>query len=194
MPRQLRVLDIDVECLPGHWIAADYVSKIITAVSWKWIGERGQPEVLTHYDTYPDEMATRLAFVIEEADIVAGHFIRGFDLPLLNGNLLRAGLVPLHPVLAHDTKLDLIKTHGRSLSQENLAAMIGVSKPKVKVTLHEWESFNTRAPGFRDKGIKRVTGDVLQNIEMRQRLIELGWLGAPKQWDGTPKGSGRYHA
>jgi hypothetical protein len=194
MPKPLHILDIDVECLPGHWIAADYVSKIITAVAWKWIDEGDPVTVLTHYDREPADMAGMLAAVIERADVVAGHFIRGFDLPLLNGNLLRAGQGPLSPVLAHDTKLDLTKTHGRSLSQRNLAMQLGVSKPKIDVTLPEWEAFNTRAPGARDKGIERVAGDVLQNIDMRKRLIEMDWLGAPKRWDGSPKGSGRYHA
>lgn len=193
MHKRLRVLDIDVECLPGHWIAADYVSKIITAVAWKPVGSREPVTVLTHYDTEPGEMALQLAGAIEEADVVAGHYIRGFDLPLLNGNLLRAGAPPLQPLMAHDTKLDLVKSHGRSLSQKNLSAQIGVRKPKIDVTLFEWEAFNTRTPGFRDAGINRVRGDVLQNIEMRSRLIEMGWLGPPKRWDGAIRGS-RYQA
>jgi hypothetical protein len=194
MPSRLRILDFDVECLPGHWIAADYVSKIITAAAWKWIGERGRAEVRTHYETPAEDIARELAAILEDADVVVGHYIRGFDLPLLNGNLLRAGEPPLAAVLAHDTKLDLTRMHGRSLSQKNLAAQIGVAKPKVDVTLYEWECFNTRVPGFREKGIERVRGDVLQNIEMRSRLIEMGWLGAPRQWDGGSTKSGRYHA
>ena len=177
-----RVLDIDVECLPGHWIAADYVSKIITAVAWKWVGERGHASVLTHYETPPGSMAETLAAFVEDADLVVGHYIRGFDLPLLNGNLLRAGRPPLEPVLTVDTKLDLVKTHGRSLSQRNLAAMVGVRAPKVDVTLAEWEAFNTRTPGACDKGVERVRGDVVQNIALYKRLAELGWLGGPRVW------------
>lgn len=192
MAKRLRLLDIDVECLPGHWIGGDYVSKIITAVAWKWIGTREPVQVLTHYDHDPAEMSARLAEQIAEADIVVGHYIRGFDLPLLNGNLLRTEQGPIGRVLAHDTKLDLVKAHGRSLSQENLASQIGVSKPKVKVTLPEWEAFNTRTPGSREKGIERVKGDVLQNIEMRARLIELGWLGPPRPWSDKPTKTARY--
>lgn len=184
MGRKLRVLDFDVECLPGHWIAADYVSKIITAASWKVIGSRGRPTVLTHYDTEAEEIAALLAAEIANSDFVVGHYIRGFDLPLLNGNLLRGGNPPIGQVLAQDTKLDLPKAHGRSLSQENLAAQIGVSKPKVKVSLPDWEAFNTRKPGYKEKGIERVAGDVLQNIEMYERLLDLNWLSAPKVWDG----------
>jgi len=194
MTRRLRLLAFDVECLPGHWIGGDYVSKIITAAAWKWLGEAGV-QATTHYQEPAEAIATRLAVEIMQADMVFGHYIRGFDLPLVNGNLLRGGSSPLQPVLAQDTKLDLIKTHGRSLSQRNLADMIGVEDPKIDVTLYEWEAFNTRVPGFEEKGIIRVTGDVAQNIAMRARLIELGWLGPPGVWDGQPSGgSGRYHA
>lgn len=188
----LRILDLDIECLPGHWIAADYVSKIITAAAWKWVGERGRPHVLTHYDASPEDIAEALAQRVQEADMVVGHYIRGFDLPLLNGNLLRAGLEPLEPILSQDTKKDLLVTHGRSLSQKNLAAMVGVGAPKIDVTLYEWEAFNTKTPGFRKKGVERVVGDVEQNIEMRAKLIDLGWLGPPKVWTGQPSGGGRY--
>lgn len=182
--RKLKILDIDAECQPGHWIAQDWTSKMITAVAWKWIG-KGKVEVRTHYDTTPEDMSLLVAAAIEQADMVTGHYIRGFDLPLINGHLLRCGCRPLRPVLAHDTKLDLVKTSGRSLSQKNLAAQIGVSKPKIDVTLTEWEGFNTLAPGFRQKGIDRVRGDVLQNIEMREKLIALEWLGPPKRWRAT---------
>jgi hypothetical protein len=193
--RELRIVDIDCECLPGHWIGGDYVSKVLTAVAWKFIGSEGGVEVRTHYEATPGEMAAELASVIESSDIVTGHYIRGFDLRLLNGNLLLGGFGPLSPVLAHDTKLDLTKTHGRSLSQQNLGALLGLQHPKVQVTLADWEAFNTKTPGYRDKGVERVAGDVLQNIEMRERLIELGWLGAPKLWTGISSGgSGFYHA
>lgn len=194
MRRRLRVLDIDVECLPGHWIGGDYVSKVITAVAWKWVGSKEAVQVRTHYDFETEELAEQISYQIADADIVAGHYIRGFDLRLINGNLLRAGRPSLEAILAHDTKLDLLTTSGRSLSQKNLAAMIGVHHPKIDVTLTEWEGFNTRTPGFKSKGVERVKGDVLQNIEMRDRLIEMEWLGPPQRWDPYRAKTARYHA
>jgi hypothetical protein len=98
------------------------------------------------------------------------------------------------PVLALDTKSDLYATHGRSLSQKNLAAEIGVAAPKVDVTLYDWEAFNTRVPGFKEKGIERVVGDVIQNVEMRKKLVEMQWLSAPRLWRPKPTGSSRYAA
>lgn len=192
MPTPLRVLTLDCECLPGHWIGGDYVSKILTAVAWAW--DDGAVEVLTHYDEPPTELAAALAAEMETADIVTGHYIRGFDLPLVNGNLLAGGLYSLGPILASDTKLDLLKSHGRSLSQKNLSAQLGVAAPKIDVSLPDWEGFNTRQPGYRDKGVERVVGDVEQHREMRARLVALEWLGKPRVWSPTPKGQSRYQA
>jgi hypothetical protein len=124
--------------------------------------------------------------------MVCGHYIRAFDLPLLNGELLRNGMEPLHPVLALDTKLDLYKAHGRSKSQKNLAAELGLGEPKVDVSLHEWEDFNSRW-GSDAKVIERVVGDVLQNRALRKALIERGWLGAPNIWRAESHGGNGYH-
>lgn len=196
MRKPLRVLQIDTECLPGHWIGGDYVSKVFTAVAWKWLGqdEGGElgngVEVYTHYETSPAAMALILRETMIDADIVTGHYVRGFDLPLLNGNLLRGGYPPLEPIMTHDTKLDLLKAHGRSLSQENLASQLGLAEPKIKVTLPEWEAFNLKQAGARDKGVERVVQDVVQNEALRKRLIEIGWIGPVKRWDPERSGKG----
>lgn len=190
--RPLRILDLDAECLPGHWIGGDWVSKIMTAIAWSWVGQTAVA-VMTHYDHEPEEMAVKVAEQIEEADVVVGHFIRGFDLRLINGNLLRGKNRSLRQVMTHDTKLDLKVTGGRSLSQKNLAAELGLRHPKIDVTLPEWEGFNLRRRGFKQKGIDRVRGDVLQNKEMYERLKLLGWLKAPSLWTPSTFG-GRYHA
>lgn len=193
-----RVLYIDTECRPGHWIGGDYVSKVITAAAWAW-GDRysvTNDEVffLTHYDNSPEEVALAVTHEIRKAGIVAGHYVRGFDLRIINGALLRGGLRGLGNTLASDTKLDLKTTSGRSLSQKNLAGMLGCRAEKIDVALHEWEGFNSRQPGFELKIIQRVTDDVRQNIELRQRVLEIGWLGEPRVWRPAAPKSGQYHA
>src|SRR3989304_2625419 len=92
-----RILTLDVECKPGHWIGGDYVSKILTAVAWQWDSEE-KTVCLTHYGYDPGTLAARLAWEIRKADVVTGHYIRGFDLPLISGQLLVAGLPSLPPV------------------------------------------------------------------------------------------------
>jgi len=185
-PKKMRVMYFDLECKPGHWIGGDYVSKIITAAAWS-IGNSKQVTVLTHYDTEPGHIAEAVAAEILAADLVVGHYIRGFDLPLLNGELLRAGAPPLDQVLTHDTKGDLYPAHGRSKSQENLSSLLGIKAEKLKVTLEEWEQFNTKDLRGKAVGIKRVKDDVIQNREMRRALLERGWLGPPRVWQAGGK-------
>ena len=185
---ELRILDFDVEALPGHWIGGDYVSKVITAVAWSWRGT-DEVECITHYALPPDVLAFRLAIELGKADLVTGHYIRGYDLPLINGMLLRGGRQSLPRLLTLDTKLDLHKSMGRSLSQKNLSSMLGVEAPKIDRTLDEWENFNLRVSGHEGAGIERVVGDVRQHKLMYDALVARRWLGAPKAW--SPQGGGK---
>lgn len=177
----MQVLYFDLECRPGHWIGGDYVSKVLTAAAWSW-NDAPKIEHLTHYDEKPGYIAEVMAEQLDQADMCVGHYIRGFDLPLLNGELLRNNSISLGSVLALDTKLDLLSLHGRSQSQENLALQLGIPAPKVRVGLPEWEAFNGREPGADVKIRERVTSDVIQNRVLRTTLAGLGWLDAPKVW------------
>jgi hypothetical protein len=167
----------------------------VTALAWSW-GDPDDIQVMTHYDWPREELASAFAALVTTPNIiVTGHWVTGFDLPLGNGALMRENLPAIRvSLLASDTKTHLVKSAGRSLSQKNLSADLGVSAPKVDVTLRAWEDFNLRVPGNRQKGIDRVTGDVRQHLEMRARLIELGWLGPAQYWNPTTKvsGYGRY--
>lgn len=191
-----RILDIDTETKPGHWIGGDYVSKAFTAVAWKWVNEGDKVQVYTHYDMSPGTLALLLAQQIRQADVVVGHWLRGADLPWVNGNLMTLKgkeRVPLiRNVLTHDTKSDLVKSGGRSLSQRNLAAQIGIASAKVEVTLPDWEAFNFKDPGEKQVGIERVVGDVVQNEEMYLKLLELGWLLPPRVWSADKAAAAKY--
>lgn len=180
--RPLRTLDFDCECRPLHWIGSDYVSKEITAIAWAWVGADPQPEaVLLGEMTLPD-MLQRFVEVYNHADLVTGHFIRGFDLPLVNGALTEFQMPPLGDKMSHDTKLDLLRRSGLSSSQENLGAMLGLAHPKVQMNQQRWREANRLTPEGLAIVRERVTGDVLQHIEMRARLMQLGYLRPPVLW------------
>jgi hypothetical protein len=187
------VLTLDFECLPGGWIGSDYTSRVVTALAWAFDDE--DPKVLTHYLTTRKQMAEKFGEIVRQAGVVTGHWCSGFDAPLGNGARLRENLPPVDSFLISDTKTHLLRTSGRSLSQQNLAASLGLNVPKVDMTLRDWESFNLREPGFRSVGEARVVGDVLQHRELRKALMELGWLGAPQVWNPSVRvsGYGRYH-
>lgn len=178
----MRVLDFDVEARPLHWIANDYVSKEITAMAWAW---SDYPDRVTSYllgESDPVEMLQAFQAAYDLADMVTGHFIRGFDLPLINGALSEYQLPMLGNKLTHDTKLDLVKRSGLSSSQENLGAMLRLESPKIKMDQQTWRSANRLTPEGLAAVRERVTGDVRQHIEMRRRLLDLGYLGPPKLW------------
>jgi DNA polymerase elongation subunit (family B) len=159
-------------------------SKEITALAWAWVDT---PEDVTCYllgESRPQAMLRAFRAAYAKADVVTGHFIRGFDLPLINGALTEYQMPTLDDKLASDTKLDLVRRHGLSGSQENLGAMLGLVNPKVKMDQAKWRSANRLTKAGRELARERVCGDVRQHIEMRRKLIELGYLGAPVLWRG----------
>jgi len=180
--RPMRVLDFDVEARPLHWISGDYVSKEITAVAWAWVHDPEHVVCRLLGDDNPITMLMDFLEDYKQADMVTGHFIRGYDLPMINGALTEYQLPTLPEKLTQDTKIDLVRRQGLSGSQENLGTMLGLLHPKVKMDQAKWRDANRLTP----EGVKltreRVIGDVRQHIEMRQRLLELGYLAPPKLW------------
>ena len=177
----VRILDFDCEARPLHWYGGDFVSKEITAIAAKFIGERHEHVWLLGQDE-PEAMLEGFRALYDQADMVTGHFIRGYDLPTINGALTEYGLAPLGSKLSHDTKLDLMKRSGLSGSQENLGAMLGLKAPKVQMDQAKWREANRLTPEGLALTRRRVVGDVRQHIELRQRLIDLGYLGPPRVW------------
>lgn len=180
--RPMRVLDFDCEARPLHWISGDYVSKEVTAIAWAWCDE---PENVTAYllgETDPRTMLSAFREAYDAADMVTGHFIRGYDLPMINGALTEYKLPSLGDKLSQDTKIDLIRRQGLSGSQENLGVMLGLDHGKVKMDQAKWRAANRLQPEGLAHVRERVIGDVQQHIEMRRRLLELGYLAAPRVW------------
>jgi hypothetical protein len=93
--RPMRVLDFDVEARPLHWISSDYVSKEITAIAWKFISEPGPVSCVLLGEVEPREMLRLFVEAFNAADMVSGHYIRGYDLPTINGALTEYQLPPL---------------------------------------------------------------------------------------------------
>jgi hypothetical protein len=185
--RPMRVLDFDVEARPLHWISGDYVSKEITAIAWAWVD---RPDDVTCYllgESDPIAMLQAFHRAYDAADMVTGHFIRGYDLPMVNGALTEYQLPALGAKLSHDTKLDLIRRQGLSGSQENLGTMLGLERGKVKMDQARWRAANRLTAEGLASVRERCVGDVQQHIEMRKRLMDLGYLGGPVLWkSGVP--------
>lgn len=151
-------------------------------MAWAWCDA---PDDVTCYllgETDPVTMLLAFVAAYNQADMVTGHFIRGYDLPMVNGSLTEYQQQPLADKLTHDTKLDLVRRQGLSSSQENLGAMLGLEHVKVKMNQSTWRAANRLTPEGLHLARARVTGDVKQHIEMRRRLLDLGYLAAPVIW------------
>jgi hypothetical protein len=179
--RPLRVLDFDIENRPLAYMGMDFTSGEVTAIAASWEGEEKVWVRMLGRDT-AEEMLAGFVALYEQADMVTGHYIRMHDLPVLNGALLEHGLQPLTQKLSSDTKLDLVKSRYLSQSQENLAAMFGLSYRKEHMNQPQWREANRLTVKGLKETRRRVAGDVRQHKQLRKRLIEAGVLGPPKTW------------
>lgn len=176
-----KILCFDLEARPLSWINQDFVSKEVTAIAARFVGEKKTYCWLLGEDE-PEDMIEGFLELYNQADMITGHYIRSYDLPLFNSFLTEYGYSPLPSKLSHDTKNDLLKRQGTSNSQENLADMLGVESGKVKMTQSDWREANRLYPSGIQKTKRRVIGDIDQHIELRAKLLEQGMLGPPKVW------------
>lgn len=177
--RPLRVLDFDVECRPLTFLG-DFNTKEITAMAWAW-----HPDEVFCYLLGETDLPTMLrAFVdaYNQADLVTGHYIRGFDLPLINGALTEFQLPMLADKLTHDTKLDAGRRHGMSNSQESWAAQLECEHAKEQMDQIKWRKANRLTAEGLAEARRRVVGDVQQHMELRAKMQALGYLAPPVIW------------
>ena len=184
--RRLRYLDFDIETrLVGFHYAGPGKPQGSepTALATQWVDE-GQKEPFVWAVPEDDIVDLLAAFreLYDAADVVTGHYIRKFDLPLLNGAMLEHGFPMLTPKLALDTKTDLKTFEGLSKSQENLAGMLELAEDKHHMSDYLWRKATRLTPDGIAEAKTRVGGDVTQHIALRKALAEAGALNAPSLW------------
>lgn len=182
--RRLRLLDLDIETRrvgfhTGGKFAPDGCEPV--AIACSWVGQRDVRVWLLGEYQLP-EMLGWFARLYQEADVVTGHYLRKFDLPILNGAMLEHGLPPLGRKLVSDTKEDLVSFAGLSKSQENLSRMLSLAEQKFHMADADWRDVARLTPDGMAEAKKRVAGDVRQHKRLRRTLVEAGWLKAPRGW------------
>lgn len=200
-----RVLDFDIENRPLSYLGSDFTTGEVTAIAWQYVDEPSSADAailgitcqhphcsVVHYGETLAEILDRFVRAYNDADVVTGHYITGHDLPVINGALLELSLPALQDKLVSDTKQHLLKRRYISASQENLAEMLGVRAPKVHMNTPRWREANRLTPEGLAITKKRVVGDVRQHIQLRKKLIELGWLGPARLWTSGSSGGGKY--
>jgi hypothetical protein len=182
--RRIRTLDFDIETrLIGFHRAGKFKPAGCepTSIACSWYGEEKIHVWLQPESTVREMLEGFLPFY-NEAEMVTGHYVRKFDLPILNGMLLELGMSALGDKLVHDTKLDLFKLAGIGASQENLSGMYGLPAEKYHMGDYRWRRATRLLPDGIEETRKRVMGDVIQHKLLRAELIAKKALGPPKLW------------
>jgi hypothetical protein len=185
--RPLRVLDFDIENRPLSYLGSDFTTAEVTAIAWVWAD---QPEVTVYLLGDHDLPFILTAFVdaYQQADLVTGHYIRGHDLPMVNGALMECQMPALPDKMVQDTKCDLIRSKGLSLSQESLGAMFRLEHQKVQMNQSKWRAANRLTPDGLRVVRERVIGDVRQHLSLRLELVKHGYLAPARLWrSGTAR-------
>jgi hypothetical protein len=180
--RDMRVLDFDIENRPLTYLGSDFTTAEVTAISWAWVDKHEDVTVYLLGETELPEILRAFCVVYNQADVVVGHYLRGHDLPMVNGALMECQMPALSDKRIQDTKLDLMKSKGISKSQESLGAMWDLDTPKVQMNQSKWRAANRLTKEGLALVRERVTGDVRQNIALRKKERELGYLGPPRWW------------
>jgi DNA polymerase elongation subunit (family B) len=184
----LRILDFDIETVAAGFADPDWVPQKITCVAWSWIGSEevevristaaglfGRPELRAR-------MLRPLLAAINEADMLTGHNILRFDLPVLNSECLRLGLPTVPSILVQDTMKLGAWTKGFKKGQDNLGRMLKVKDEKLALDWQAWQD------AYDEKGwvtIKeRCVSDIRQHKQIRAEMIARNMLAAPRRWRG----------
>lgn len=182
--KKLSILDFDVETMAAGFADPNWVPQKITCVSWSWI-DSDDVEVIVcgpmgfFKPELRKPMVATLVNEINKADIVTGHNILRFDLPVLNAECLRLDIPPLNPVLAQDT-MRIVKTKGFKKGQDNIGALLETAEQKLSLDWQGWED------AYEEDGwqtIKdRCASDVVMHKQMRYEMIDRGWIKPAKLW------------
>lgn len=187
------VLDFDFESKP-LWFWYDKPTAVLTSLSYM-ASHMGVPSHDSLTTTIAplntrDDYETWLLDIVDlftSVDMLTGHNIDRFDLPLLQAQLMRFGLPALPTLLTQDT-MRLPKKRDMSASQESLinykslqaVCPIGMPIYKDHLSIPEWED---AALGWNDEVlIERPLSDVHGHVHLREVLIEKDYLAGPKVW------------
>jgi DNA polymerase elongation subunit (family B) len=182
---QGRILDFDIETIAAGFADPEWVPQKITCVAWSWIGSDvvesrvcgpagifGKPERRA-------KMLAPLLAALSEADMVTGHNIRRFDLPVIQAEVMRLGLPSLEPVLAQDT-IKLRTSKGFKKGQDNLGRLYRIADEKLALDWQAWQD------AYDEDGWQtirdRAESDVKMHKQLRAALLEHDYLKEPRRW------------
>lgn len=180
-----RILDFDIETVAAGFADPQWVPQRVTCIAWSWIGKREVKH--TTRLVGPEEMFSEFLRDLDSADMVTGHNLLRFDLPVINADLIRIGYKPLWPLLVEDT-MRVPKAKGLKKGQDNMALMLDVRNRKRNMDwqawddAYQWDDLIAGRGADWSKVVERCVTDVKQHKAMRQRMLAEGLLKAPVRW------------
>lgn len=182
-----RILDFDIETIAAGFADPEWVPQKITCVAWSWVGSEkvesricgpggifGKPERRAR-------MLRPLLKAISEADMLTGHNISRFDLPVLNAECMRLGLSPIRRAVVQDT-IKLVRSKGFKKGQDVLGRLHRVPSEKLALDWQAWQDAYDESgwPTVRE----RCESDVLMHKHLRERLLAEDHLKPARVWLG----------
>lgn len=180
-----RTLDFDLETIAAGFADPQWVPQKITCVAWSWIGsDEIDSRVCGVEGIYNRDVRRNMLLpfleALGEADMVTGHNLLRFDLPILNAECMRLDLSTLKPVKVQDT-MRFSRTKGFKKGQDNLAGLLQTMERKLSLDWQQWEDAYEES----DWGTirERAVSDVRMHKQMRVKMIKRGWLKNPIMWN-----------
>jgi len=179
------VLDFDIETIAAGFADPNWVPQKITCVAWSWVGSDKVestvcgPEGLFGDSSLRAVMLAPLLAEIARADMVTGHNLLRFDLPVINSECMRLGVEPIRSVLVQDT-MRFLRAKGFKKGQDTVGSMLRLRNQKMGLNWQDWQDAYDEE-GWADIKARAET-DVVMHKEMRLKLLERNILKPPVRW------------
>lgn len=179
------ILDFDIETIAAGFADPEWVPQKITCIAWSWVGSNTVqsrvcgPSGIFGKPRLRARMLSALLGEIRKADMLTGHNIERFDLPVINAEAMRLGLEPVRGVLVQDT-IRTLRSKGFKKGQDTLGRMYRTSSEKLALDWQAWQD-SYDEPGWVTVRL-RCESDVEGHKQLRARMLEEGHLRAPRRW------------
>ena len=182
---EYRILDFDIETVAAGFADPQWVPQKITCVAWSWVGSDDvQSRIATAQGLFglPNrrkEMLAELLAQVEQADMLTGHNLLRFDIPVINAECMRLGLPVIRRALVQDT-MRVWRSKGFKKGQDNIGRMLKLREEKMPLDWQAWQD------AYDEKGWKtirdRAESDVVQHKVMRIEMIKRDLLKPPARY------------